>query len=563
MAHIHGSAVHSSITRASARRKDILLRLVLPLLFVLMLAAAGLYAFNQNQPWITAFFAVFFIAAILRFEELGLTLSHYLSHSQTNARAAQIVNKALRQLPDEYHVFHNLHFEGTQLDHAVIGPNGLFLIKTRSHLGNITATGESLRLNGWPFLLDMLTHCWNQTQKLTKHLDLQYTGGVRPCPVLCFSRASVGITGPVRAALVVEAGNLVQAILAHDDPLPADKIHVLIEKLSALVSSQTGPRLSATGGLHNDSDMSRPQPNSNRPICTRCGHQPSLEEFELFSGECPKCGRLYSFIPDESEAAPADQPHKILWKPSIPQLAVTVLLIAGYTGYIAHRQGLLRMEHMFIQTGQTAGAEPEASVAPAPAARNAADSPAPMVGQPKNSGNHTSPALKDILPSVEASRADAIEGEPASPVFSQSNDDAASTPEPEPEANSSATAAAHLDVNATSPDTDAHSGEKHQDAPSPTATLPKPKAEVAGKSLPQSTKESFDQGRLVVTSPRPLVLWFKNQQTCKEFGPFEIKGKSVRDIVLPKGFYSVVYLESGKRRHTTMSFLSDQGQLDF
>jgi len=563
MAHIHGSTIHSSITRASARRKDIMLRLVLPLLFVLMLAAAGLYAFNQSQPWITAFFAVFFIAAILRFEELGLTLSHYLSHSQTNARATQIVNKALQQLPDEYHVFHDLHFEGNQLDHAVIGPNGLFLIKTRSHLGNITATGESLRLNGWPFLLDMLTHCWNQTQKLTKHMDLQYTGGVRPCPVLCFSRASVGITGPVRAALVVEAGNLVQAILAHNDPLPPDKIHVLIEKLSELVSTQTGPPLCAADGLQTESKKPRPQPNSNRPICTRCGHQPSQEEFELFPSECPKCGRLYSFIPDESEAAPADQPHKILWKPSIPQLAVTVLLIAGSTGYIAHRQGLLGLEHLFTQKGQTASAEPKASAAPGTTAINAADSPVPMAVQPKNSGNHTSPALKDITTPIEAPMADAIEGEPAPPVFSQFNDNAASTPEAEPETNSSATAAAHMDVNATSPDTDAHSTEKNQAAPPSTATLTNPKSEAGVKTTPQSTKESFDQGRLVVTSPRPLILWFKNQQTYKEFGPFEITGKSVRDIVLPKGFYSVVYLDSGKRRHTTMSFLSDQGQLDF
>ena len=158
--------------------------------------------------------------------------------------------------------------------------------------------------------------------------------------------------------------------------------------------------------------------------------------------------------------------------------------------------------------------------------------------------------------------ADAIEGEPASPVFSQSNDDAASTPEPGPETNSSATAAAHMDANATSPDTDAHSAENNQGTPESTALLAKPESRAA-KSPPQSTKESFDQGRLVVTTSRPLILWFINQQTYKEFGPFELKGKSVRDIVLPKGFYSVVYLESGKRRHTTMSFLSDQGQLDF
>ncbi len=568
MAHIHGSAVHSSITRASARRKDILLRLVLPLLFVLMLGAAGLYAFKHSQPWITAFFAVFFIAAILRFEELGLTLSHYLSHSQTNARAAQIVNKALQQLSDEYHVFHDLHFDGNQIDHAVIGPNGLFLIKTRSHLGNITASGESLRLNGWPFLLDMLTHCWNQTQKLTKHLDLQYSGGVHPCPVLCFSRASVGITGPVRAALVVEAGNLVQAILAHDDPLPADKVFLLIEKLSALVSTKTKAPLCATSGLDAVSKSSRsPQPNLNRPICSKCSHQPSQEEFELFPGECPKCGRLYSFIPDESEALATDQTRKILWKPSIPQLAMTVLLIAGSTGYIAHRQGLLGLEHLFSKKEQTVVAETKAPEAPGAAAKNASDSHIVMTTPSQNEGNHTTPAHQDVTVSGQASGqasvADRTQGEPASPVFSQSNDEAAATPEPDPETNSSVTVAAHVDANATSPDTDAHSGKIEQDAPAPTASISKPEPEAGAPPSRQNTEESFDHGRLVVTSPRPLVVWFKNQQTYKEFGPFEIKSKSVRDIVLPKGFYSVVYLENGKRRHTTMSFLSDQGQLEF
>ena len=572
MAHIHGKAVQSGNTRASARHKDILLRLILPLLLVLMPAGAGLYAFGQNQPWITAIFAVFFIAATLRFEELGLTFSHRFSHSQTNSRCSRIVSKALRQLPNEYHVFHDLHFEGNQLDHAVIGPNGLFLIRTRSHLGNVTASGESLRLNGWPFMLDMLTQCWNLTQKLTRHMDLQYAGGVHPCPVLCFSRASVGIAGPVRGALVVEAGNLVQAILSHDDALPTDRMYVLIDKFTGLVSADTGAE---------PDDEDEPQADqaplallkSNRPVCAGCRHQPSAEEFGLFPAECPKCGRLYSVTPEKSEAAPQAKPLKDLWKPSILQLGMTFLLIVGCTGYIAHRQGLLGLEQLFIQSRQTAGTEPAASDALSPAAENG--SAAVVAEQTAGAGNETSaPPQAEIMTPDARSGTGVSQNEPPSPVYSQSADNTApSLPEQALGVNASyATAAQALPSttsaeaqalpNATSKNAGAPSTGTAQGSPAPTATLPKPKAEAA-QAPPRNADGSFDKGRLVVTSSRPLVLWFRNQQTYKDFGPFEIKAKSVKDIVLPKGFYSVVYLENGKRRHTTMSFLSDQGQLDF
>ncbi|SFM04667.1 Nuclease-related domain-containing protein [Desulfomicrobium norvegicum] len=584
MAHIHGKAVQSGNTRASARHKDILLRLILPLLLVLMPAGAGLYAFGQNQPWITAIFAVFFIAATLRFEELGLAFSHHFSHSQTNSQASRIVSKALRQLPSEYHVFHDLHFEGNQLDHAVIGPNGLFLIRTRSHLGNVTASGESLRLNGWPFMLDMLTQCWNLTQKLTRHMDLQYAGGVHPCPVLCFSRASVGIAGPVRGALVVEAGNLVQAILAHDDALPADRMYVLIDKFTGLVNADTGSE---------PGDEDEPQADqaplaslkSNRPVCAACRHQPSPEEFGLFPAECPKCGRLYAVTPEESETPSPAKPLKVLWKPSLLQLGMTFLLFAGCTGYVAHRQGLFGLEQLFIQSRQTATAEPEASEALLPAVENGS-SPAVVAEQTAGADNETStPPQADIMTPDPRPGTGMTQNEPASPVYSQSGDNIApSLPEQALGVNASCATVAQALPNATSEDaqalpsaasaeaqalpkatsknTDAPSIDTVQGSPAPAATLPKPKAETA-QAPPRNPDESFDKGRLVVTSSRPLVLWFKNQQTCKDFGPFEIKAKSVKDIVLPKGFYSVVYLENGKRRHTTMSFLSDQGQLDF
>lgn len=571
MAHIHGKTTQGCISQTSAQRKDILLRIIVPLSLVLTLGAAGLFAFRHGQPWVTAIFAIFFIAAILRFEEIGLNLAHYPAHSQTNARAEQIVSKALRELPDEYHIFHNLHFEGNRLDHAVIGPNGLFLIRTRSHVGNVMASGESLRLNGWPFLQDMLTQCWNLTQKLTRHLDLQYAGGVHPCPVLCFSRASVGIGGPVRGTLVVEAGNLVQAILTHDDALPAEKMHVLIDKLSGLVSTETGSQIHDEEERQASHAQQGPAEAAG-PICTRCRHQPSREELELCPDECPKCGLLYSFKLDESVSAPQDPPAKAVWRPSLLQLGVTVVLIAGSAGYVAHRYGLLGLEQPFTKSSQVADAKPEASATPSIPVQNGTSASA-LAEQPASEGNSTPPQAKNVS-TVPAPGNGTAEGETALPVFSQSDYEPTSPATgSDPETNSSVAATPPVLPNATATNTqtlpnatlantNANAADTARNTTAPAKKDAEPKSDTA-KKTPKAPEGSFDKGRLVVTSSRPLVLWFRNQQTYKEFGPFEIKAKSVKDIVLPKGFYSVVYLQNGKRRQTTMSFLSDQGQLDF
>jgi len=576
MAYIYGSAAQSCTTRASAHRKDILLRVALPLLFILILSGAGFYSFKQSLPWVSAIFAVFFVAAVLRFEELGLAISHYLSHSQANARTGQIVARALEQLSNEYHIFHDLNFTGGHLDHAVIGPTGFFPIMTGSHLGNVSASGESLRLNGWPFLLDMLSGSWNQTQKLTKHLGLHYSGDVRPCPVLCFSRASVGIAGLVRGALVVESGNLVQAILTHEDELPPDKVLLLVEKLSEMVGAKDSqPQCTQDQSQFPDPSLHPAQPDSILPVCSRCEHKATPGEFELFPRECPKCGRLYSFETHEPEAAPGESPQKRVWKPSLAQLAVAVLLVAGGAGYLAYSQGLLS-----AWTPQSPASATDASKVPAPATPDA--KPTAPVETTTDAIPATAPdslpgvnasqiaAARDSLPGVNASQVAAAPADtaqpgsvanataPAVPVMAESPVSANGTvaQPPVPVAQSPAETPVTQE---TKPDVTALTA---TDAPDPKAA-PKNATLPAAKPSASTTKpaDPFDRGKLVVTSAHPVTLWFKNQQTFKELGPYEVNGK--KDILLPKGFYSVVYLENGKHRQTTMSFLSDFGQLDF
>ncbi|PKN31213.1 MAG: hypothetical protein CVU63_25095, partial [Deltaproteobacteria bacterium HGW-Deltaproteobacteria-20] len=266
-------------------------------------------------------------------------------------------------------------------------------------------------------------------------------------------------------------------------------------------------------------------------------------------------------------------PAKGAWKPSLLHLGMAVVLIAGSAGYFAHRQGLLGLEKPFTESNRMADAKPEASATPGVPVQNGTSASA-MAEQPAPDGNHTTPPQAKIVSPAPAPGNGTAEGGTALPVFSRSNDGATPpTTESDLGTNSSvavaalslpkATAAnAEAHPNATLSNTNANSGDTVRNSTAPGKKDSKPKSDTA-KEAPKAPEGSFDKGRLVVTSSRPLVLWFRNQQTYKEFGPFEIKARSVKDIVLPKGFYSVVYLENGKRRQTTMSFLSDQGQLEF
>ena len=82
----------------------------------------------------------------------GLKVSdgHRLAHE-----AEQAVAEALQELPDDYHVFHDLEFPGFNIDHVVVAPTGVFSIETKTrrkpidkkkgrHEYEITYDGERL-----------------------------------------------------------------------------------------------------------------------------------------------------------------------------------------------------------------------------------------------------------------------------------------------------------------------------------------------------------------------------------------------------------------------------------
>jgi hypothetical protein len=550
MAYIYGKTGHAAITRAD-RRKDLLLRMGLPLTFLLVLAAVGAYAFLHGHYLITTLFIIAFVISLLRFDELGLTFVHHLSQAETSARSDQVVAKMLRLLPNEYHVFHDLRFYKMHIDHAVLGPNGFFLIEVKRHLGAVTLSKDSLRLNGWPFLRDLFGQSWKKAQALTKHLGLQLTAGIELTPVLCFSRGHVGFTRIVRGARVVQAASLVPTILAHEASIPAERLARLAEKLAGLVwvKSETIEFTQA--------DIGTPQPVPEvgvGQVCPKCRHQASAMEMEFFPDECPRCGRVYATGPANPPAQTGPAP-RTMWRPTMPQLVIAVLAIAGTAGLLVFWSGIFSPSPTVQDTPRIPDVNATVTADQAlPAAPTNASLPVPEAAREveSESMNQTAPA--------QAEGSVIAQGTPAIPApDQQTNSSSNATALSVTTTQANATAATEAAPPATAPQTNAT-----PQANASAVTAPANATRTTARQQPTNQTETSATGTLTITaSKQPVTLWFTDQHTYNRIGPFEVGAKTTKTIVLPKGLYDVVYVENGRRKRTSISFLSDKGRLDF
>ncbi|KAF5041316.1 hypothetical protein DSECCO2_524270 [anaerobic digester metagenome] len=544
MAYIYGSPGQDDITASFDGRKAILLRIALPLLFLLALASAGLHAFLQGSYILTALSAVFFVFLLLRFEELGLTLAQRLSGSEAKARADRMVAKTLRQLPDGYHVFHDLDLGGVRIDHAVVGPNGFFPIMNRTNLGRITVVRDSLRLSGWPFLRDVISLSWRKSQTLLRHLDLGHAGHLQVCPVLCFSRASVESGRLMRGVMIAQVSNLARQIQEHESTLGSEKLLKLTDKLAPMVRAKTNePEITHQETLPGQAEA-RPAPESRRRACSKCHHVPSDLEAELFPGECPRCGRLHAAVPDA--ATTPSQPEAS--RTPAAALVTACLIVAAGSALLGHQAGLFDSDRPV-----------EASMAPA---RGALDAP-PRTPEPAPAQDAPPEAAEAprTTPAAEPARPDPThKPEPAA---------AAAAPQPAPDPAPSVTPAAGAPNAAAHAETVRKAEVQAPGSATPagkeanaTAALSAPDTRPAA-AKPQPPRRDASVGTLTIVTARPVTLWLTNDQTAKRFGPYETSPRKALDIVLPKGFYSVVLVDNGRRRKTTVSFLADAGRLEF
>ena len=242
-----------------------------------------------------ALVAVICILSLKPLGDAGLRLKKRITDADTGARAEQAVAAALQTLPDDYYVFHDLEFPGFNIDHVVLGPNGIFLVETKSQKGNITQEHGALLRNGRKFFKDFLKQCWRQSHSLRDHLGADNLGGVSITPILCFSRGFVEIRGPVRGVAVLNIGYLRPFILSQRGSISAQSINNVITALAATVSTHA-----------TDHSLTDCQSSTDGIICPKCVHERTGNDDQFCSnGECPNCGVSYDLARTDTTCAPS------------------------------------------------------------------------------------------------------------------------------------------------------------------------------------------------------------------------------------------------------------------
>jgi hypothetical protein len=173
-----------------------------------------------------------------RLEKKGLFLKKRAKDAERGAYGEEKVERELKTLPESYNTFHDLVFNGFNIDHVVIGPGGIFLIETKSHRGRVDAQGDTLLLNGSPPQKDFLKQTWAQTFQLKDFLKKHTSKEWYVKPVLCFTQAYVNIRQPIKGIDVVNVGYLAKYLARQRHPLKTEEKEGLVRILQSCLSEQ-------------------------------------------------------------------------------------------------------------------------------------------------------------------------------------------------------------------------------------------------------------------------------------------------------------------------------------
>lgn len=272
MARKYGTAVKSA--------RDMTLKRELKALGVAAVMLLLLWIWSQNMAAISQLGLPVVIVLVVGFTMLTKSLEKKGSHlkkragdAERGARGEETVEEKIMGLPDGYESFHDLAFDGFNIDHVVVGPTGVYVVETKSHNGKVTANGDALLLNGRPPEKDFINQTWSQTYHI-KNLLKERTGKEWPVkPVLCFSRAFVEARRPVKGVDVVNGGYLTKFITMKKPVLSPEDIAVLVAGLKP-------------APLQNQTEDKKP--------CPQCGTELVLRQFQ--SG--PRAGEeFYGCLP--------------------------------------------------------------------------------------------------------------------------------------------------------------------------------------------------------------------------------------------------------------------------
>lgn len=147
------------------------------------------------------------------------------------ADGEQDVGLVLSRLPQEFHVFNGLGFDGGDVDHVIIGPTGVFVVETKNHGGTISQRGDRLCRNGIPLSHDFVRQAIREGMYVKRRLSPQVLCHVQP--VVVFARAKVRVRARIDGVKVIPLASLADAVMQRATCLSPGEVRRCVQCLEA------------------------------------------------------------------------------------------------------------------------------------------------------------------------------------------------------------------------------------------------------------------------------------------------------------------------------------------
>lgn len=143
------------------------------------------------------------------------------------ARGEFVVGEELDKLHKEgFHVFHDWYSGRGNVDHFVVGPQGVFAIETKSWVGEISCNDGTLLRDGKPLSgKDPLKQAKGEAADVSRLIKESRDVSLWVSPILCFSRAELRSYEAVGGVMLSDIGSLRRVILEHPERYPARRVN--------------------------------------------------------------------------------------------------------------------------------------------------------------------------------------------------------------------------------------------------------------------------------------------------------------------------------------------------
>lgn len=120
------------------------------------------------------------------------------------------IGDLLDGLPAGFFVLHHFSLGNGVIEHILVGPKGLFVLKIQSHVGTVSVLGGQIFRNGRSLEMDreLLLKAREECRSLQELLARRGITELKPLPVIIFLNAVVGVHGAINGVEVMQRNAL-------------------------------------------------------------------------------------------------------------------------------------------------------------------------------------------------------------------------------------------------------------------------------------------------------------------------------------------------------------------